>query len=226
MRMLALFEKGERLRHIGHLDIMRAMQRALRRSSLPVSYSKGFNPHILLGFASAMPVGAVGKCELMEVELDSDVDAGEFEKRMNEALPEDLKVFSCRPLPPHGPALMAQVCAASWHLKILDDDLRRRVQESIPSFLEKDEIPAMKKTKSGEKEVNIRPMILHLEAEEDGTLDMTLQMEESQSCKPSMLLESLLRHNGIQDFSVRYALTRDHLLGRHHDTLCYLEDIA
>ena len=43
MRMLAVFCKGERLRHIGHLDLMRAMQRALRRSELPVSYSKGLN---------------------------------------------------------------------------------------------------------------------------------------------------------------------------------------
>ena len=46
--MMAVFEKGERLRHIGHLDIMRSTQRALRRSGLPVSYSKGFNPHLSL----------------------------------------------------------------------------------------------------------------------------------------------------------------------------------
>ena len=52
--MIAVFEKSERLRHIGHLDIQRAVMRALRRSGLPVSYSKGFNPHILLTFASAL----------------------------------------------------------------------------------------------------------------------------------------------------------------------------
>ena len=62
--MLAVFCKGERLRHIGHLDLMRAMQRALRRSELPVSYSKGFNPHILLTFASALSTGAWGKREI------------------------------------------------------------------------------------------------------------------------------------------------------------------
>ena len=50
--MMAVFEKSERLRHIGHLDIQRAVMRALRRSGLSVSYSKGFNPHILLTFAS------------------------------------------------------------------------------------------------------------------------------------------------------------------------------
>ena len=44
---MAVFEKGIRLRHIGHLDIQRAMMRALRRSGLPVAYSNGYNPHIL-----------------------------------------------------------------------------------------------------------------------------------------------------------------------------------
>ena len=51
---MAVFEKGIRLRHIGHLDIQRAMMRALRRSGLPVAYSNGYNPHILLTFASAL----------------------------------------------------------------------------------------------------------------------------------------------------------------------------
>ena len=83
MRMFVVFEKGERLRHIGHLDIMRTMQRALRRSGLPVSYSKGFNPHILLGFASALSVGAVGENELMEITLDSGKGYAEFLEYMD-----------------------------------------------------------------------------------------------------------------------------------------------
>lgn len=44
--MMVVFEKGETLRYIGHLDLMRAMQRALRRSGLPIRYSNGFNPQI------------------------------------------------------------------------------------------------------------------------------------------------------------------------------------
>ena len=61
MRIIAVFEKSERIRHIGHLDIQRAVQRALRRSGLPVAYSQGFNPHILITFASALSTGACGK---------------------------------------------------------------------------------------------------------------------------------------------------------------------
>ncbi|MBR6754287.1 MAG: TIGR03936 family radical SAM-associated protein, partial [Clostridia bacterium] len=61
MKMLVIFEKSERLRHIGHLDLMRAMQRALRRSGLPIAFSQGFNPHVLLNFAAPLSVGMPGK---------------------------------------------------------------------------------------------------------------------------------------------------------------------
>ena len=56
MRMLFEFGKGGRLRYISHLDLQRFMQRALRRTDLPVSYSQGFSPHPQMAFASALAV--------------------------------------------------------------------------------------------------------------------------------------------------------------------------
>ena len=82
MRMLAVFEKSERIRHIGHLDIQRSVQRGLRRSGLPVAYSQGFNPHILITFASALSTGACGKREIMDVTLSEDVETEEFLTRI------------------------------------------------------------------------------------------------------------------------------------------------
>ena len=71
MRIIAVFEKSVRLRHIGHLDIQRAVQRGLRRSGLPVAYSQGFNPHILVTFASALSTGACGEREIMDVKKEN-----------------------------------------------------------------------------------------------------------------------------------------------------------
>ena len=70
MRLMVAFEKGPEIRFIGHLDLMRTMQRALRRSGLPLSFSKGFNPHIRLSFAVPLSVGVVGENELMDVPLE------------------------------------------------------------------------------------------------------------------------------------------------------------
>ena len=108
MKMIVVFEKGARLRHIGHLDLMRAMQRALRRSDLPLRYSQGFNPHILLNFAAPLSVGMPGKREIMEVPLEREVSAEEFLQKLTAALPPDLPCLSARPVDDRHPAPMAQ----------------------------------------------------------------------------------------------------------------------
>ena len=70
MRMIVAFNKTEQVRHVGHLDMQRAMQRALRRSDLPIRYSNGFNPHALMSFAMPLPVGVGGDEELFEVGVE------------------------------------------------------------------------------------------------------------------------------------------------------------
>ena len=81
--MMAAFEKGEKLRFIGHLDLMRTMQRALRRSHLPIKYSNGFNPHIRLSFAAPLSVGVAGKREMMEVPVEDGTAPEEFISKLN-----------------------------------------------------------------------------------------------------------------------------------------------
>ena len=128
--MMAVFEKGARLRHIGHLDIQRAMQRALRRSGLPVSYSKGFNPHILLTFASALATGAMGEKEILDVSLDAPVEADAFMTAMNAALPPDMQLSFAKPLEDRHPALMAMVRAADYELTLQDEDAARTLAQA------------------------------------------------------------------------------------------------
>ena len=113
MRMLAVFEKGERIRHIGHLDIQRSVQRGLRRSGLPVAYSNGFNPHILITFASALSTGACGKREIMDVTMAEEVSPEEFLEKMNQAMPPEMRLSEARALDQKHPALMASLRAAA-----------------------------------------------------------------------------------------------------------------
>ena len=105
--MMVVFEKGKTLRYIGHLDLMRAMQRALRRSGLPIRYSNGFNPHIRLSFAAPLSVGVVGLRELMEVPLEDGVTEQGFQDGMNAVLPDCLRIRQCRALEDSFPALMS-----------------------------------------------------------------------------------------------------------------------
>lgn len=221
--MMAVFEKGERLRHIGHLDIQRAMQRALRRSGLPVAYSNGFNPHILLTFASALSTGFAGRRELLETSLTEDVTPEAFLQAMNEALPPDLQLSECRPLEDRHPALMAMVAAANYEIEILQDDAASKMTAALDAFMVQPAIMAIRKTKSGEKEVDTKPLILSLSAE-GRVLKAKLVLTERESCKPDMLISALSAFCGVD--TPRVMVVRKQLYGMGPDgVLCPLESL-
>ncbi len=208
--MMAVFEKSKRLRHVGHLDIMRAMQRALRRSGLPVSYSNGFNPHILLNFASPLSVGAIGKRELMEVTLYEDVTPATFLAAMNQALPPEMQLSETRVLEDQHPALMAMVKAARYNMMPEDKKVAECWAACLPDYLAQESIMTLRKTKSGMKETDIRPMIDELSCN-DGHLQVVLALSETATCKPDMLLSTLCEFASCP--VPRVTLTREGLLG-------------
>ena len=215
MRMQAVFEKGERVRHIGHLDIQRAVQRGLRRSGLPVAYSNGFNPHILVSFASALSTGACGRREIMDVTLARDVDEAEFLKAMNAAMPPEMRLLEARRVDDRHPALTAGLKAAAYEIVIRDAEQAEKLTGAVDAMLARDAVPAVRKTKSGLKECDIRPLILSLRAE-DRTLYATLTLTEREACKPGMLLEALKREAGIpEETEVRTLVIRTGLFGEN-----------
>lgn len=208
--MMAVFEKSLRLRHIGHLDIQRAMQRALRRSGLPVKYSQGFNPHILVTFASALSTGAVGLKELMDVTLETDVTEEVFLAAMNRALPPEMQLISCKAMDDKHPALMAMVCAASYDIQVMDAEIAAKLAASVESFLAQETIPAMRKTKSGIKECDIKPLVFDLKVEGEH-IYATMELTERSSCKPDMLVTALSTFAGCE--IPRVLVTRTQLWG-------------
>ncbi|MDD6050507.1 MAG: TIGR03936 family radical SAM-associated protein [Clostridiales bacterium] len=205
-----MFEKGERLRHIGHLDIQRSVMRALRRSGLPVSYSKGFNPHILLTFASALSTGAAGRREIMDVQLDRDVTPEAFLAAMNNAMPPDMQLSSARVLDDHHVALMAQVQAADYTITILNAEAGEKLTAALPAFLAQEHIIAMRKTKSGMKETDIRPLLLSVSSQ-GNALHALMTLTERLACKPNMLIEALSAFAGVE--APRVMVVRNGLLG-------------
>ena len=220
MKMIVVFEKAARLRHIGHLDLMRAMQRALRRSGLPLCYSQGFNPHILLSFAAPLSVGMPGRREIMEVPIAQDMPADAFLSALRAALPPDLPCLSAHPVDDRHPAPMAQLSAAMFEAKL--EAVPEGLAEAIPRFLAQAEIPAVRKTKTGLKPCDIRPMIYALSLAGD-TLRFTLALCEKATCKPDLLLDSLFSFAGMP--RPRALVTRTHLLGEKDGTFLPLEDL-
>ena len=202
MRMLVEFKKTQTVRHLGLLDLQRTMQRALRRSGLSVRYSSGFNPHIVMSFASALSSGIPGDAELLDVSLASeDVTESECLARLNAVLPPTLPVTRVRLVDDRFPKVGAALSQAEYRVCLRGEDAKK-IADSVPAFLEREEIMALRKTKRQETMVNIRPMLHELTAVVDESaqaVDMTLRVSfvEAATLKPELLLETLAAFAGV-----------------------------
>ena len=219
MKMLVVFEKSPRLRLIGHLDLMRAMQRALRRSDLPIRYSQGFNPHILLTFAAPLSLGMPGKREIMEVPIDGELAPEVFRDRLSAVLPGDLSIVSVRPVEDTHPASMAVMKAALYGFAF--DAPVPELEEKLETFLVQPEIMALRRTKTGEKMCDIRPMIYGADFQEHRLL-ATLAISESATCKAELFLTALCGFAGVD--KPHCLISRLQLFGERDGVLIPLED--
>jgi len=215
MRMLMQFQKGDIVRHLGLLDLQRTMQRALRRSGLPIAYSKGFNPHMVMSFASALSSGIPGDAELLDVSLCGDVTEENCLEAMNRVLPPSLKASRIRLVDDRFPKVTAAMQQAQYRIILRGGETKEMI-EAVTAFLAEEEIMALRKTKKSETMVNIRPMIHVLEAEYDANSDSAVltarvSFVEAATLKPDLLVNSLAQYAGVE--VPRCDIRRTHLLG-------------
>ena len=213
MRALIRFGKQPRLRFISHLDLQRFFQRAVNRTGLPIAYSQGFNPHPVMSFGSALALGWTSEYEVIDIKLSAPMGRKRTEDAVRAALPEDLPVLEVRMVDDRHAAPMAQVKASDYRVTLEGEDARA-VIDQIPAFLSRETVSAVKKTKSGEKEINARPLVLALEPLEDG-FNARLKLTEQESMKPDLLIALLAGMAGVEPPEAR--IHRVALLGEDTD---------
>ena len=213
MRALIRFGKQPRLRFISHLDLQRFFQRAVNRTGLPIAYSQGFNPHPVMSFGSALALGWTSEYEVIDIKLSAPMGRKRTEDAVRAALPEDLPVLEVRMVDDRHAAPMAQVKASDYRVTLKGEDARA-VIDQIPAFLSRETVSAVKKTKSGEKEINARPLVLALEPLEDG-FNARLKLTEQESMKPDLLIALLAGMAGVEPPEAR--IHRVALLGEDAD---------
>jgi len=117
-RMRVTFATDDSVKYVGHLDMARAWERAIRRARLPLAYSQGFNPQPRLHFAAALPVGFTGQAELVDVFLNEALAPADFLARLNPALPVGIRLIAAEPVPRQWPALQAVIRAARYRVEV------------------------------------------------------------------------------------------------------------
>ncbi len=163
MRYLIKFTKESDIKFISHLDLMRTIQRIVRRAELPVEYSKGFNPHMALAIAQPLSVGVYSEGDYMDLNLEEDMSVEAVKEKLNEFSARGIKFLEASKSPViHNvkrlPPAMALLDAANYTIKIKYNDISKTLEE-VNALMAKKEIVTIKKTKKGEKEADIKPFI-------------------------------------------------------------------
>lgn len=191
-RFRVWFRKGERVRYISHLDVLRAWERSLRRAELPLAYSQGFTPHPKLAFASPLPLGFVSEAEVMDVTLDERVELPEFVRRLSEQTTEDLAVMTVEEVALSAPAPQAAMLWCDYRLTLPVDP--RDAEVAVARFMALDSLPFKEDRGERVREYDLRRACAWLRATPiDGgvQLDMRLQADQELTARPEAIVAAL-----------------------------------
>ena len=117
-RLFLSISKGEELRFLGHLDMLRTMERAVIRSGISIAFSEGFNPHPKMSYGNALALGVESQGEYVDIEIEDDIEVKEFLERINEQLPDGIKFVKGQEIDPKTPSLSSIIVYGEYIFNI------------------------------------------------------------------------------------------------------------
>ncbi len=216
------FSRGENVRFISHLDMMKTFERALRRGGLPVAYSKGFNPHPQMVFGLPLSVGVSSEGEYADFELAEGTDPEtlkpeDFAARMNEVLPMGIRITGAVKKTARS-NIMASVAGADYEVELFirEEFSQDKAAGLLEGFMARSEITVKKEGKAGIRDMDIKPMIRSIRIQtltqvpvaysEFGSallLKATLNAGSVSNLKPELLVSAITEYAGIPVAAVR-----------------------
>lgn len=220
MRVRIKFAKQGAMKFIGHLDVMRYFQKAIRRADIPIAFSEGFSPHMIMSFAAPLGVGLTSHAEYMDIEVKEAIPSGEALERLNRVMVEGMEVLSYRQVPEEKASkAMSLVAAADYTLVFREGyEPESGWEEKLLKFYGQDSIIVTKKTKKGEREVDIRPLIYRLDVRE-GTIFMQVSTGSTDNLKPELVMEAFFAWMGLEISPYALLINRDEVYAAHGRSL-------
>lgn len=211
MKLRIKFSKYGAMVFIGHLDIMRYFQKAIRRAEIDISYSTGFSPHQIMSFAQPLGVGVFSNGEYFDIGVDSITDAKQIKDALNEKMVEGIDILSVTLLEDGVENAMASVAAGLYTVRFRpgyepDFDLLGQ----IDNFFAQDEIMVTKETKKSVKTFNLKEFVYSYSFnEKDQTITLLLNASSSGNIKPSFVMNALYEYCQKQAGEFDFLITRE-----------------
>ena len=195
--MRVKFRKTGSLQYISHLDLHRTFNRVLVRAGIPLWYTQGFNPHAKMVFALPLSVGTESECEYLDVRVERDISAEEMMRRLNDQLTDELRVLDVY----EAKQKLTAVQWASYHYEICPASDGEALFEKIRTLF-RSPVIMKKKTKSGERELDIMPLVRSLSIsyeQGDGTIcmDALLSAAGESYLNPEYLMTAIKEKTGF-----------------------------
>lgn len=192
-RLRITFTRGEALKYITHLDLMRFWERALRRAEIPVAYSEGFSPHAQISLAAPLPVGTTSDGELMDVYLEQPRPPAAVIRAVGAQLPPAIQVRSVEEVGLALPSLQADVRFAEYDVDVAAAPAAARA--AVERFLAADSIAWEHQRESETRSYDIRALVEQITVAErppDGVrLSMRLRNDNSGSGRADQVVAAL-----------------------------------
>ncbi len=224
MKIRIKFAKYGSMKFIGHLDMMRFFQKAIRRAGIDIRYSEGFSPHQIMSFAAPLGVGIESLGEYLDIEVNSLRGTQELVAALNQTMVEGVQILDARILADTVKNAMASVAAASYQLHSKKGCLAiPDLEKAVASFYAQEQIPYTKETKKSVLEIDLKQGIYEMHVGETQVLaaimstaaavfntdplekrltipclQMTLDASSSGNIKPTVVFEKFCDFTGCK----------------------------
>ena len=191
------FRKYGVMKFIGHLDVMRFFQKAMRRAEIPIAFTGGYSPHMIMSFANPLGVGVTSDGEYFDIELTEEIDLTEATQKLDDVMVEGMEIVNMVYISDDKKKTGMSIVAAADYLSwVKEDVLPQNWQEQVELFMKQEEILVVKSTKKSQKEVDIKPMIYQLHPREDG-LFMQIATGSVENLKPELVMQAFCEFLGL-----------------------------
>lgn len=181
------FAIGSELRFLSHLDMLRTLERALRRAQIPAALTEGFHPKPKLSIASPLAVGITSQAEYGDLFLKEAVPPREFACRLNSVFPKGLRIVRAGCTDERIAPIMAVVNGAEYRVQLDGDTIpAARVEEVWAAH----QLLVERTTKKGTRTVDLRPLLFSLELK-GGELKFRCAVGAQGNVRPDELLSIL-----------------------------------
>jgi radical SAM-linked protein len=194
-RLRIRFSRGEEIKFISHLDIMRLWQRVIHRAGISLAYTEGFSPHPRISLAAPLPVGVTSQAELVDIFCNKWVSPHFFTTAVSQQLPPGIQILQVYPVALTLPSLQSQVSYAEYEVEIETEKGKPDIESALTSLLAVKHLPWHHERDTGTRNYDLRALIddLWLIDWQGGycTIGMRLRCDSGGSGRPEQVAIAL-----------------------------------